>query len=451
MRKLCLVLCLVLMLGVLFGCDNGGGTDDPVVPDQDDFLGLQDGEEFTTDKEIKISFLRPTGNGAQENWWAVAIKEFNEKYKGKIVVTETSLARDNANGYEQQISLRAAEGSLPDVLYLDGPYVSNYAYADILVPLDNYLTETYLSDFLPNVIDQGTYNDRLYALSIVDSAVVIAYNKQIFAEANITVPTKIEDAWTWSKIKEVAESLTKDLPSGKRRYGLNITGDAGEWMSYAFSPLWSKGTMAPDGKSSTGYLDGETGVKAAEFLQSLTKKAINKDGSVGDFTNPEGLAAMWLMGTQEISNINLIPEFKDNWGVIYYPKNDDGTHTSPCGGWTLGMTSNCSEDKRVAACEFIKFLTSVDKVESFAEETCSPPARRSVLDIMDVYNTDENFKKIKEQIIATATLRAKTIGYAEFTPQFSEALNDIIGSGVNAKDRLTMAAQTIDQKISKLK
>ena len=62
MRKLCLLLSLVLMLGVLFACDNGT-PDDPVVPDEDDFLGLQDGEEFTTDKEIKISFLRPTASG----------------------------------------------------------------------------------------------------------------------------------------------------------------------------------------------------------------------------------------------------------------------------------------------------------------------------------------------------------------------------------------------------
>ncbi len=209
--------------------------------------------------------------------------------------------------------------------------------------------------------------------------------------------------------------------------------------------------MASDGRTSTGYLNGEVGVKAAEFLQSLTKKAINKDGSVGDFSNPEGLAAMWLMGTQEISNIALTPGIKDNWGVIYYPKNDDGTYFSPCGGWTLGMTSNCPMEKRIAACELIKFLTSVEKVESFAAESYSPPARRSVLDIMDIYNTDENFKKIKEQIINTSKLRTRTIGYAEFTPQFSEALNDIIGSGVNARERLAMAAQIIDQKISKLK
>ena len=42
--------------------------------------------------------------------------------------------------YNTQVQATAADGRLPDLLDLDGPYLYNYAWKGHLVPLDNYLS-----------------------------------------------------------------------------------------------------------------------------------------------------------------------------------------------------------------------------------------------------------------------------------------------------------------------
>ena len=225
-KVLAAILAIVLALG-LCGC--GAGDE---VAGKGDFLGLQDGEEFTTDQEVAVSFIRPRGNDAQEAWWDETVEAFNTAYAGRIKVSSEVLVRGDNSSYEQQIGLRVAEG-LPDVMYMDGPYVSNWAYNGMIIPIDNYITETYRTDFMDYVLDQGTYNDRLYALSIVDSTIMVFYRKSFmneflatkpkFADGSaITLPTSPENAWTFNQLAEIATKMTKSLAGTKKRYGLSI-------------------------------------------------------------------------------------------------------------------------------------------------------------------------------------------------------------------------------------
>ena len=55
-------------------------------------------------------------------------------------------------------------------------------------------------DIMPSILAQGIYDDKLYTLGLWDSSVAIYYNKDMLEEVGITVPTKIEDAWTWDGI-----------------------------------------------------------------------------------------------------------------------------------------------------------------------------------------------------------------------------------------------------------
>ncbi len=292
----CAALSLVSVLGA--GCGDTGGAD------KGEFLGLEKGEAFTTDSEVSITLTRPTGNDAQEKWWTDTIAAFNQDFSGRIKVSCTTLTRGNGREYEQNVSLQASSGTISDVLYLDGPFISTYANAGVIIPIDNYIYEGYTDDFLPYVNEQNTYNDRLYALSIVDSTVCVFYNKEILKSKKITVPDKIEDAWTFKELKEIATSLTSSIGNKKTCYGLQIAGDAGEWLSYAFTPLWTDGVIDAEGKATAGYLDGNAGVEAGMYLRSLVKdKAVSSSASGKDFSASTPLAAMALTGTQMFPNI----------------------------------------------------------------------------------------------------------------------------------------------------
>ncbi len=73
-------------------------------------------------------------------------------------------------------------GGLPDVLTVDGPNIAAYAANGIIQPLAE-LSEEEKSIYLPSIIDQGTYNDKLYALGVMESSVGLYYNKEILQEA----------------------------------------------------------------------------------------------------------------------------------------------------------------------------------------------------------------------------------------------------------------------------
>ncbi len=468
MKKVCAAVLAAMMALCLFAC----GGSDPVAG-KDEFLGLQDGEEFTTDKEISVSFIRPRGNDAQESWWTTTVDAFNTAYAGRIKVSSEVLVRGDNSSYEQQIGLRVAEG-LPDVMYMDGPYVSNWAYNGMIVPIDNYITKTYLSDFMDYVIDQGTYNERLYALSIVDSTIMVFYRKSYmnaFLQTNpkfsdgskIELPSSPETAWTFNQLAEIAAKMTSSLGGGKYRYGLNIAGDKTEWMSYAFSPMWGGNILGADTLTATGNLNSAKGLEAGNYLRNLRlKNAINPsaggtdfydDGVKEDVAGSECKAAMYFTGTQNITKFNEFENIAADWDATYYPRNNDGSYSVPCGGWTLSLSKDCALSKRVAAVEFIKYLTSASSCQSFASQTASPPARKSLYESMAEYKEGSAvqggaYVRIKQQIFKAATPRTKTIAYAEFSPLLAKALNEIVSDvNPNIKDKLDTAAKTIDNKI----
>lgn len=457
MKRLLAVGCCTVMA---LACVAGAGCGESGSAGKGEFLGLQKGEEFTTESEISLTLTRPTGNDAQEKWWTDTLAAFNEEYSGRIKLTCTTLTRGNNREYEQNVSLQASSGTISDVLYLDGPFVSTYANAGVIIPIDNYIYEGYTDDFLPYVNEQNTYNDRLYALSIVDSTVCVFYNKDMLKKQKISVPTKIEDAWTFDELKEIAVSLTTTT-GNKTCYGLQIAGDAGEWLSYAFTPLWSDGIIDPEGKTSSGYLDGNAGVEAGMYLRSLVKdKAVSASASGKDFSATTPLAAMALTGTQNISEYLALGDKMQDWGVTFYPADEEGNIAAPCGGWTLGITKNCSTAKRVAAAEFIKYCTSAEACESCARETASPPSRVSLYSTMPEYSDSTNemypvYSVIKEQLLSSAQLRPKTVGYEVLSTEMSKALNNILrgtdyDSQTKIKERLTTAANLIDKSIKQI-
>lgn len=58
--------------------------------------------------------------------------------------------------------------------------------------------------YLDSIIQQGTYNNKLYALGAMESSVGLYYNKDILAEAGVEVPDA-DHPWTWSEFTEVSQ------------------------------------------------------------------------------------------------------------------------------------------------------------------------------------------------------------------------------------------------------
>lgn len=386
---------------------------------------------------VEINFWRPQAKGPEDDFYIKRVEEFNKAHEGKIKLRMESITRGNSFAYEDKINAAVASHTLPDVVALDGPNVANYASSGIIAPLDEYFTKEDMADFVPSIVQQGTYQDKFYAVGLIESTVVLFYNKKIMKENGIEPPVKIEDAWTWDQWYDVMKKTGKNGV-----FGTNMINDKGEWMTYAFEPMWiSNGTdiVNKEGTAAQGYVNNEKGIEAANFLQKLAKeKLFNIDPKPTEFE--EGKAATKLGGPWNIPGFKDYPDL--DWGITYFPKKSGGKVVTPSGSWAVGISVDSKHPKEAA--EAVKWLTNKDSSVQLAKATAMPASRKSAYDSLPEYN-ELPLKIIKEQVTTVSHARPVTPAYPVLTQKFAEALTDIM-MGADVKKSLDSVASNYDDE-----
>lgn len=424
-KLLCLLLTTVIISGFVSGCGNSekstNGSDGGVV---------------------KLTVWTPEGQEVENQYYKETIEKFNKENEGKIEASIELIPRANGYEYENKINAAATSGNLPDVVSMDGPTVANYADAGIIVPIENYFTKDDLSDFVPSIIQQGTYQDKLYTLGTSESTVVLYYNKTILDEAGITAPTTLKDAWTWDDVYEISKKLTKD---GK--YGINLDWDLGEGQIYGLAPIiWSNGAelLSKDGKVAEGYLNSNEAVEGLQSYERFAKESLmNLQPLPNEFE--EGKAAMYLSGSWEVEKLEKsYPDFK--WGMTYYPTSSKTKKVaSPSGDWCWGITSGAKNEE--AAAKLVAHLTNPESVENYCTAINKPPARVSVFNKLEIYNKLP-MSVIKDQVMNSAHSRPISTSYPVLSKEFSSAMQDI-RTGTDIKSALDKVVQRFEEDIKK--
>ncbi|MFT8359087.1 ABC transporter substrate-binding protein [Bifidobacterium aquikefiri] len=400
--------------------------------------GGTDASGTGADGAVKVTIWGPVDTDAAEAWWEEKIPEFNKAHKGKIELSREAIIRADSYAYEDKVNAAVTSNDLPDILYVDGPNVSNYAANGIIQPIDSIFPEAELTDFVDSVKVQGTYDGELYAMSATESSVGLYYNKDMTEAAGIEVPTKIEDAWTWSEYYDAAKKLTKDGV-----LGTNVIMDKGEGIPYALEPFWvSNGTdyISEDATTADGYINGEKSVEAVNFLNKLIKEGIAPLEPLQDaFGN--GTVATLLGGSWEIANLET--NFPDlNWGLTYYPVADNnGKNASPTGDWAATITA--SSEKYDEAAEVMTWLMNEENVTSYAKVLSKLPTRNSSYETLTEFNEYPR-SIMKEQSMVSGSPRPRTPSYTVLSTGISEALLNIF-SGADVQTELDALAQEYDE------
>jgi len=389
------------------------------------------------DGVIDLTFWRPAANEAEDQFYVDAVAEFNRLNEGSIHVHMEVIPRGDGFAYEDRINVAATSDSLPDILALDGPNVASYAFHGIIVPLNDFFTQAELSDFVPSIIQQGTFGGRLYALGATESTVILFYNRTLMNEAGITPPDTLENAWTWEEFYEVITTLATDDV-----FGTNLINDRGEWMTYAFQQFWiSNGTniLSADGTTAEGYVNSPEGVEAAYFLQMLAAQNLFSVDPM-PFEFEMGLSATRLSGPWIIADF---ANFDLDWGMTFFPYSK--VQTSPSGSWCFGVSRNSNHPAEAA--EFNRFLTSTENSITLARAINMPPSRVSAFEAMDEYATMP-FRVIADQVVHTSNARPSTPNYPMLTQRFTEALLNIM-LGYDVQENLDSVARDVDQNFER--
>ena len=363
------------------------------------------------------------------------VDEFNKEYEGTYHATLTQIARSgDAGGYDDKVNAAITNGGLPDVFTVDGVAVAQYADANAIVPIGDYFKEDELADFNPSIIQQGTYNDELYTLGVMDSSVGIFYNKDMFEKAGIE-PATAEKPWTLAQLEDAAKKLTTD-----DCYGITMSLDAkDETCIYFFLPLiysQDSSVLDKDGETAEGFLNGDATKNVFNWIKDMA------DNGYASATPAEnsfelGQAAMALTGSWEPGNL---AKYDINWGLMPMPVYDENsTPASACGSWTFAMSSNCSDEKKEGAAELIRFMTSTDASARMYEANAMPPARSSAFEKIDAFN-EEPLNVFSYQLQNTAKARPVSVYYPILSNQFATALQNVL-TGMEVDEALDQAVE----------
>ena len=150
----------------------------------------------------------------------------------------------------------------------------------------------------------------------------ILYNKDALAAAGVTsVPTTLEDAWTWDEFAQVAPDLREALPGGKYPFAYNWQGNGvTRWLSWLFE---ADGRFLAEDLI-TPAIDSDAGRPRGRVHQSFfAKKFVPPNSSVKSTTYAADIwysqtAAMTFGGAFLIPDAESTLDFE--WGATFSPR-----------------------------------------------------------------------------------------------------------------------------------
>jgi multiple sugar transport system substrate-binding protein len=393
-------------------------------------------------ESVTIDIWFHSGKGEERDVLDTQVADFNGMDSG-VQINAVQLPEGS---YNDQVNAAALAGDLPCLLDFDGPFLYNYAWSGYLTPIDSYVSDELKADFLPSIINQGTYGGHLYSLGTFDSGLAIWGNKAYLDAAGVRIPTSIQDPWDMAEFMDALEKL-QALPEVEYAIDFKLNYGATEWFTYGFSPIVQSfgGDLIDrtDYQSADGVLNGPESVAALEWFQSLFQDGYANPQPAGDddFYTKKITALSWVghwMWGPHSEGLG------DDLVLIPMPKLGDKAVTG-MGSWNWGITSSCPNPD--AAWKFLEYLIEPDQILRMTDANGAVPARKSAIANSKLYAEGGPLNIFVQQLEGgVAVERPVTPAYPVITSAFTEAVNNII-AGADVKSELDKAVQKIDQDI----
>ncbi len=374
-----------------------------------------------------------------------AVESFNAGPGADLGVT-VELVNLGEQNYEDFITAAAASNDLPDIIDMDGPFLYNFAWNGFVQPLGNCVPDGALDDFLPSIIEQGTYNGELYSLGSFDSGMGIWAKRSVLESVGARIPETSQDAWTAQEF----DQILRDLQDTGIAAPLDIKWfyGAGEWRPYGFAPIIQSAggdiIDRSDFQTADGFLNSPEAVEAMTLFQSWAEDGLIDLAAVDDTNFTTGDVAVSWVG-HWMYNL-----YKDAVGddLVLVPLPDFGTGSKAgMGSWNWAMSSSAADPDAVWA--FMEHVTSPAQVKAIAEAESAVPSLKSVLEADPTFGPggDRYLYVLNLQGAPNiAVPRPATPAYGAIRDAFSTALADIV-AGADVQSTLDSAVAAIDENI----
>ncbi len=332
-----------------------------------------------SDAQTKLQFYYPVGvAGPLARIIDGYVQEWNRNNPQNQV--EPVFAGGYTEAYSKTLAAIRA-GTPPDVAIMLSQNLNDIISQDIVIPLDELIAQdaaqVNVDDFFPAFMLNSKQGGKVWALPFQRSTPVMYYNKEAFKEAGLD---QNHPPQTQADLVATAKKLVKQEGGRVTRWGLAIPSGGGvdTWLLEALT-IEAGGVLYDPNNSCCKVLLSSPATQAAvQFLRDLGEKdKVSPPGPVdwGTTSNDfvAGKVAMIYHSTGSLGFIRNNAKFE--FGTAFLPKGQ--RYGVPTGGGNVYLFKATPPDRRKAAWEFAKWLTSTDMLARWSIDSGYVAPRKS--------------------------------------------------------------------------
>lgn len=224
------------------------------------------GQSSATAETVEEFTIRYSGWNVEEDW-AQGFESFKKLYPKATIEYEYV----SGGEYRTKMNVLRMSDDLPDAASFLPDMVYSYAESNSLMELSPYVAQ---SEFAKNLAFGVWYlvDGNKYGYLWNAAQVGLYYNKSALQNAGISVPSTVDDAWTWDEFVEVAKQLTVDA-DGKHPGESGF--DAENIKRYGVHMPWAGVLQALIISNNADFVDrnGNPTMDSSEFVEVIQKVA----------------------------------------------------------------------------------------------------------------------------------------------------------------------------------
>ncbi len=290
------------------------------------------------------------------------IDRFNADYEGQYHVTPITTTLEE---YYTQLNALVDAGQTPDVFIVSpGPNLTDYVAPGVAAPLDEYLEadgwkDTFSSDA---VFAQQTYDGQIYAVPLNIAAACVFYNKEIFEEAGVEVPTTYDELLdVCAKIKEAG--YTPITISAGTAWCLSML--AGYLCDREGVDLAAINAGEESWVNDKTIAAGEKLLELSQYFQETAAGDSNDDATAALYFEE---AAILIQGSWAIGQMNgANPDFEEKCGVFQFPAIEGGNDPNRVIAKSDSLAMSSATQYPEACVALMKYFTD-DEAQRYTAE-----------------------------------------------------------------------------------
>ncbi len=342
------LLCTTMLVSFMTGCGNKSTSDEQDVS--------SDSKVEKSDEKVTISYACWDSNQAK------LIQQIADEFEKENPNIKIDIQVNGWDDYWTGLEAAGTGGSLPDTFWMHSNNIYYYGSNDQLLDLTDYIEKSDkvdLENYPEGLNEIYNIDGKQYAIPKDYDTIALWYNKTLFDEAGLAYP---DDTWTWDTMKEAARKLTKDDGS---QYGF-CAGLHNQEGYYNFV-YQNGGKIISEDRKESGYNDEKT-IQGIEEYFSYVKEGLSPeiyDDQARAEAMQNGLCAMGLFGSWNLSGFAATDFMKDNFDCAVLPSANDGGRATIFNG--LGNAIAATTKHPDEAWKWVEYLSSKEGQERQAE------------------------------------------------------------------------------------